>query len=170
MGGTSSRDGPRGAIAGRHNRPLAGIYPFLYFVHERMGNLWRALEWTGLCLGIVAAAFAVTFAVARRLILRHVQGELGQNALLLSAAARVGGYDGSADGGRPSLAVGILMLLSSGLYFHSWSGRREVFIPGPSISWIGVSEEREGSGVEKHRIVVRFLDASGKQDGVAIRL
>ena len=62
------------------------------------------------------------------------------------------------------------MLLSSGLYFHSWIGRREVFIPGPSISWIGVSEARAGSAVEKHRIVVRFLNASGKQDGVAIRL
>jgi hypothetical protein len=135
-----------------------------------MGNLWRVLEWTGLCLGIIIAAFAVTFAVARRLILGHVQVELGQNALLLSAAAQVGGYNGSSEGRRPSLAMGILMLLSTGLYFHSWSGRHEVFIPGPSISWIGVSEQREGSGVRRQRIVVRFLNASGKQDGVAIRL
>jgi hypothetical protein len=132
-----------------------------------MGNLWRVLEWTGLGLGIIIAALAVTFALARRRILRRVQGELGQNALLLAAGARVGGYDG---GRRPSLAVGILMLLSSGLYFHSWSGRREVFIPGASISWIGVPEEPEGGRVEGHSIVVRFLNASGKQDGVAIRL
>ena len=61
------------------------------------------------------------------------------------------------------------MLLSGGLYFHSWTGRREVFIPGASISWIGVPEP-EGGRTEGHRIVVRFLDASGKQDGVAIRL
>ena len=114
-------------------------------------------------LGVLIAAFAVTFVVARRRILRRVRGELGQNALLLAAVARVGGYNGSAEGRRPSLAIGILMLLSSGLYFHSWTGRREVFIPGPSISWIGVSEGREGSRVEGHRIVVRFLDASGNR-------
>jgi hypothetical protein len=149
---------------------LAGVRRFLYFVHGLMGNLWRALEWIGLGLGIVIAAFAVTFAFVRRRILRNVQGELGQNALLLAAGARVGGYNGSSEGRRPSLALGILMLLSSGLYFHSWTGRREVFIPGPSISWIGVSEGREGSRVNRHRIVVRFLDAEGKQDGVAIRL
>ena len=53
------------------------------------------------------------------------------------------------------------MLLASGLYFHSWFGSREVFVSGPSISWIGVSDAR---------IVVRFLNTVGKQDGVAIRL
>ena len=135
-----------------------------------MGNFWRVLEWIGLCLGIVIAGLAVTFALARRRILRHVQGELGQNALLLATGARVGGYDGLAEGQRPRLAVGILMLLSSGLYFHSWTGRREVFIPGASISWIGVPEEPEGGRAEGHRIVVRFLNASGKQDGVAVHL
>ncbi len=128
------------------------------------------LEWIGLCLGIVIATFAMTFAIARRRVLRHVRGELGQDALLLAAGARVGGHNGTSPGTRPSVAIGILMLLSSGLYFHSWGGRREVFIPGPSISWIGVSESREGSRMERHRIVVRFLNASGKEDGVAIRL
>ena len=135
-----------------------------------MGYLWRMLEWIGLCLGIVIAALAMTFAIARRRVLRHVRGELGQDALLLAAGARVGGQNGSTAGKRPPVSLGILMLLSSGLYFHSWTGRREVFIPGPSISWIGVSESRGGSRTERHRIVVRFLNASGKEDGVAIRL
>jgi hypothetical protein len=139
-----------------------------------MGYFWRMLEWIGLCLGFVIAALAVTFAIARRRVLHHVRSELGQDALLMTAGARVGGQNGSASGKRPGkrpqVSIGILMLLSSGLYFHSWTGRREVFIPGPSISWIGVSESREGSRVERHRIVVRFLNASGKEDGVAIRL
>lgn len=128
------------------------------------------LEWIGLCLGIVIAAVAMSFAVARRRVLRHVRAELGKDALLLSAGARLGGNNGSSPGTRPHSAMGILVLLSSGLYFHSWGGRREFFIPGPSISWIGVSEAREGGRVERHRIMVRFLNASGKEDGVAIRL
>ena len=127
-----------------------------------MGYLWRLLEWIGLCLGVVIAGLAMTFAMVRRRVFRQVRGELGQDSLLLAAGARVAGSNGT--------SFGILMLLSSGLYFHSWSGRREVFIPGPSISWIGVSESREGSRVARHRIVVRFLNASGKEDGVAIRL
>ena len=136
-----------------------------------MGYLWRVLEWIGLGLGIAVVAFTAAFVAARRRILRHVRAELGQDSLLLAAGARVGGTDGVTNGERHAApASGILMLLSSGLYFHSWIGLREVFIPGPSISWIGVSESHAGRRGERHRIVVRFLNASGKQDGVAISL
>ncbi len=133
-----------------------------------MGDLWNVLEWIAMGLGIAVAALAAAFAVLRRRILRHVRRELGQESLLLAAGARVGGANGGA--GRPPAAAGILMLLSTGLYFHSWIGLREVFIPGPSISWIGVSEVSAGRRGERHRVVVRFLNASGKQDGVAINL
>ena len=136
-----------------------------------MAYLWGVLEWIGLGLGIAAAACAAAFVAARGRIMKHVRKELGQDSLLLAAGARVGGYDGVANGaGSASPSSGILMLLSSGLYFHSWIGLREVFIPGPSISWIGVSEPPAGRRGERHRIVVRFLNASGKQDGVAISL
>jgi len=134
-----------------------------------MRNFWTMLEWIALGLGVAVAVLAAAFAVLRRRILRHVRRELGQESLLLAAGARVGGANGHA-AGRPSAASGILMLLSTGLYFHSWIGPREVFIPGPSISWIGVSEARAGRRAERHRVVVRFLNASGKQDGVAISL
>ena len=135
-----------------------------------MANLGNVLEWVGLGLGIAVVAFAAAFGLLRRRILRHVRRELGQESLLLAAGARVGGTNGLSGGGHPSAASGILMLLSTGLYFHSWIGLRQVFIPGPSISWIGVSEARAGRRGERHRIVVRFLNASGKQDGVAISL
>jgi hypothetical protein len=160
------------ATAGARNAPrLAGGGAFLYFGHGLMGSFWGVLEWIGLGLGIVAVAFAAAFVAVRRRILRHVRAELGRESLLLSAGARVGGYNGAVNGGRHAPpSSGILMLLSSGLYFHSWIGLREVFIPGASISWIGVSEGRAGKRAERHRIVVRFLNASGKQDGVAISL
>ncbi len=102
--------------------------------------------------------------------MRHVERELGREVLLLATGARVGAYDHLADGGKAvSAAGGVLMLLTSGLYFHSWVGSREVFVPGPSISWIGVAETR-GHLSERHRIVVRFLNAAGKEDGIVIRL
>jgi hypothetical protein len=134
-----------------------------------MGNLWRVLDWIALFLGAIVAAGAVTFLFARRRIFRHVRAELGHDSLLLAAGAWVGGYSGAVEE-RGSAAPGVLMLLSTGLYFHSWVGRREVFIPGASISWIGVTDAREASRWERPRIVVRFLNAAGKEDGIAIRL
>ena len=134
-----------------------------------MGYLWRLFGWVGLFLSIVLAAFVATFVLTRRRIMRHVEEELGSDALLMAAGARVG-ESGNGENGGSSLSTGILMLLSSGLYFHSWLGSREVFVPGPSISWIGVSEARDAPRAERHRIVVRFLNAAGKEDGIAIRL
>jgi len=140
---------------------LAGHRGFLYFVRGAMGNLWRLFEWIGLSLGIGIAGLLAAFLRVRARILRRVQAELGREALLISTGARVGEYDHAADHATSSARVGILMLLASGLYFHSWIGSREVFVSGPSISWIGVSDAR---------IVVRFLNAAGKEDGIAIQL
>jgi hypothetical protein len=133
-----------------------------------MGNLWRLLEWIGLALGFVMAGIVVQFAVTRRRILRHVEEALGKNAPLLTTGARVGA-NGSAERGRPSVS-GMLILLDGGLYFRSWFGGREVFVPGPSISWIGVSEAPDTHRRDRHRIVVRFLNAEGKEAGIAIQL
>jgi hypothetical protein len=135
-----------------------------------MENFCAALEWIGLFLGTAIVGLACGFLFVRRRVLRHVRSELGKEAMLLATGARVGASNGN--GSRPTHAgsLGVLMLLSTGLYFHSWVGNRELFVPGASISWIGVSELRGGPRSERHRIVVRFLNTSGKEDGISIRL
>ena len=137
-----------------------------------MGNLYAALEWTGLLLGTAIVGLVCGFLFVRRRILRHVKSELGREAMLLATGARVGAVSGNGNGSahQPTSALGVLMLLSTGLYFHSWVGNREVFVPGPSISWIGVSDTPRGSRSERHRIMVRFLNTAGKEDGISIRL
>ena len=134
-----------------------------------MGILWKVIEWIAFTVGAIIAGGAITFLFARRGVFRHVRAGLGRDSLLLAAGARVGAPDG---GGaqHASATAGVLMLLSSGLYFHSWIGRREVFIPGASISWIGVPDSAQVPRWERPRIVVRFLNAVGKEDGIAIRL
>jgi hypothetical protein len=134
-----------------------------------MGNLWRVLDWIAVLIGVIMAGGAAAFLITRRRIFRHVRAELGRESLLLTAGARVGGLDGAVEE-HASVAPGVLMLLSSGLYFRSWIGSREVFIPGASISWIGVTDARESLRRERPRIVVRFLNAAGKEDGITIRL
>ena len=135
-----------------------------------MENFYAALEWIGLLLGTVIVGVACGFLVVRRRILRHVESELGREAMLLATGARVGASNGNGGSRSPAGSHGVLMLLSTGLYFHSWVGNRELFVPGASISWIGVSDRKGKSRSERHRIVVRFLNTSGKEDGISIRL
>ena len=137
-----------------------------------MENLYAALEWIGLLLGAAIVGLACGFLFVRRRILRHVESELGREAMLLATGARVGtgNGNGTADGRPHGGSLGVLMLLSTGLYFHSWLGNRELFVPGPSISWIGVSERHGGPRSVRQRIVVRFLNDAGKEDGISIRL
>ena len=135
-----------------------------------MENLYAALEWIGLLLGAAIVGLACGFLFIHQRVLRHVKLELGRDALLLVTGARVGVSNGNGARRAPSGSLGVLMLLSNGLYFHSWVGNRKLFVPGASISWIGVSELRGRSRSDKHRIVVRFLNALGKEDGISIRL
>ena len=138
-----------------------------------MGIFWRVIEWIGLIAAVGIAGLAALFLVARQRILRGVVSDLSGEKLLLVAAARAAEYNGAGappSAERPRGAAGILMLFGSGLYFRSWVGRREVFVSGPAISWIGVFDRHEGNRAERHRIVVRFLNASGKEDGISVRL
>jgi hypothetical protein len=164
--------GKRATVGFRTGALLAAGEQFLYFVLGAMGDLGRLLGWVGACLAVAIAGMTTAFFLIRRRIVERVRVDLGTTNLLLATTARVGENGKVHDGETAShhSATGILMLLSSGLYFHSWIGEREVFVPGSSISWIGVSDARAVPRNERHRIVVRFLNASGKEDGISIRL
>jgi len=110
---------------------------------------------------------AVLAAAARRRVLRRTAAELPEERLLLSAVARAAAWDGTRNRASAGAAVGQLMLFASGLYFHSYTGARELVVAGAAISWIGVPEGRRGG---RGRIVVRFLNAAGKEDAVTLQL
>jgi len=131
------------------------------------------MEWIGLILAVGVAGMAALFVAARRRILRGAAEGLPGEKLLLAAGARAAEYDhGNGHRAVPRFGgvAGILMLFATGLYFRSWVGRRELFVAGPAISWIGVEDQQEGHRAERHRIVVRYLTASGKEDGIALQL
>jgi len=138
-----------------------------------MGILWRVVEWIGLILAAGGAGIAALFVAARRRILHGAAAGLPGERLLLAAGARAAEYEhgnGHRSPARTGGVAGILMLFATGLYFRSWVGRRELFVAGPAISWIGVADTQEGHRLDRHRIVVRYLTASGKEDGVALQL
>jgi hypothetical protein len=135
-----------------------------------MGNLYGIAEWIGLLLGGLIVAAVLAFLILRRRLIVRVEAELGRDCVLLVAASRMGFSP------KP-MEPGLLMLLATGLYFHSWFADRELFIPGPSITYIGVSDALSGAAGgasggmrERHAIVLRFLNTAGKEDGLLIRL
>jgi len=135
-----------------------------------MGGLSGVFQWIGLSLGILIAMSGLAFLFIRWRIMRGVRVEMGRDAVLLAAGARVGAFRSGPSTRASRSFFGLLMLLSTGLYFRSWRGGGEVFIPGASISWIGVPDTPGVRGAARHAIVIRFLNAAGKEDGVVIRL
>ncbi len=94
------------------------------------------------------------------------EGASGMRSTAVRSAARAS----SATRTATVSASGVLMLLSKGLYFHSWIGHHQVFIAGASISWIGVTQAPSGHRSARPCIAVRYLRADGKEDGITIRL
>lgn len=134
-----------------------------------MGNLYGIAEWIGLAAGGLVVAALLAYILLRRRLIARVEAELGRDCALLVTSCRIGFSS------KP-MEPGLLMLLATGLYFHSWLADRELFIPGPSITYIGVSDAftgvsgaRGGRG-QRHAIVLRFLNTAGKEDGLLIRL
>jgi hypothetical protein len=127
------------------------------------------LEWIGLILGAAIAGVLLGMLVVRWRLVRRVQRELGKEKVLLVTNSRLGILTAARKSRRP-LDAGILMLLKSGLYYHSWFSRREIFIPGPSITYIGVADGRDGKSLSRGSVILRFLNTLGKEDGVVIRL
>ncbi len=131
--------------------------------------LARLLGWIGLTLGIAVAAVLVAAAVVRWRVLARIRGELGSDKVLLVSSSRLGTLE-EPHGARRLAHAGILALLQGGLYYHSWLGRRELFVPGPAITYIGIGEPTNGRSRERNAVVLRFLNTMGKEDGVIIRI
>ena len=125
------------------------------------------LVWIGSILGAAIAGVCLGMLAVRVRLVRRVQRELGREKLLLVTSSSLGSL---AAGGKthPVQDAGILMLLKSGLYYHSWFSRRELYIPGPAITYIGIADG--GDGHARGRVILRFLTTLGKEDGVTIRL
>ncbi len=127
------------------------------------------LDWIGLFFGAVITGGLCGLAIVRFRLVRRVQEEVGKDRVLLVASSRLGTVREK----RPPwafLEIGILMLLETGLYYHSWLSRKEMFISGPSITYIGVADAANGKTKDRGEITLHFLNALGKEDGVTIRL
>jgi hypothetical protein len=132
------------------------------------------LALSGLVLGTLAAAAFLAFAVVRWRLARRIAAALGPGKIMLTAPARLE-HLGPAPADPPAGADsprghGLLVLLPGGLYFHTWLGDRELFVAGPSITYIGVPDVGTRGRGARGPIALRYLNAAAKEDGIAIRL
>ncbi len=149
--------------------------------------LTRLLGWIGLAFGVAAASVLVAAAAVRWRLLARIRAELGRDKVLLVSSTRLGAL-GEREGAPGLRHAGILALLQGGLYYHSWLGRKELFVPGPAITYIGIGAPGNGRSRERNAgspsgrpgtrrpsgvpawVVLRFLNTKGKEDGVIIRI
>ncbi len=73
------------------------------------------------------------------------------------------------DGGNVR-GPGTLVLAHDGLHFQARSERRELFIPGSTIVYLGCSLSFRERTLEREALVVHYLNGQGRQEGAGFRV
>lgn len=132
------------------------------------------LGWIALALGALIAGSFLAYGLLRWRLVRRITSALGPGKTVLSSAARLSplaAVDGHEHSSQESIkGSGLIMLVAGGLYFHSWLGDRELFVAGPSITYIGVPNGGQGRRRSRGPMTLRYLNNEGKEEGTKIRL
>ena len=79
-------------------------------------------------------------------------------------------YGLDSEPGGPLRSAGALVLLKHGIYYRARYAKRELLIPGSSITYIGVSNVHKGKDLHQSVVVLQFLNQEGKEDKAAFRM
>jgi hypothetical protein len=79
-------------------------------------------------------------------------------------------YGLESEPGGPLRSAGALVLLRHGIYYRARYATRELYIPGPAITYIGVSNVHKGKDLHQTVVVLQFLSQDGKEEKAAFRM
>jgi hypothetical protein len=79
-------------------------------------------------------------------------------------------YGLESESGGPLRSAGALVLLKGGIYYRARFAKRELFVPGSSITYIGVSNVHKGKDLHQSVVVLQFLNQDGREDRAAFRM
>jgi hypothetical protein len=79
-------------------------------------------------------------------------------------------YGLESEPGGPLRSTGALVLLRDRLYYRARFANRELSIPGPSITHIGVTDTHKGKPLHQYVVAIRFLNAAGQEEKAAFRM
>jgi hypothetical protein len=120
--------------------------------------------------------FAVVFLVImigmvylRQRDTKRVQEKFDRSQIIITSFG-VNYFGLESEPGGPLRSSGALVLVKDGLWYRARFANRELFIPGPSITYIGVTHTHKGKELHQHVIAIHFLNSEGKEEKAAFRL
>jgi hypothetical protein len=124
-------------------------------------------NWLVLALLFLAVIFYLAYMrqrETRRILSRFAKEEI----IITSFGVNYYGLD--SEPGGPLRSSGALVLVKNGVYYRARFARRELFIPGASITYIGVSNQHKGKDLHQNVVVIQFLSPEGREDKAAFRI
>ena len=124
-------------------------------------------SWLVFALLFLAIMFYLAYMRQRET--RRILARFDKSQIILTSFG-VNYYGRDSEPGGPLRSSGALVLVKSGLYYRARFANRELFVPGPSITYIGVSNQHKGKDLHQNVVVIHFLNEEGKEEKAAFRI
>jgi hypothetical protein len=79
-------------------------------------------------------------------------------------------YGLESEPGGPLRSAGALVLLKGGIYYRARFAKRELYIPGSAITYIGVTNVHKKKDLHQTVVVLQFLSPEGREERAAFRI
>ena len=89
---------------------------------------------------------------------------------IITTSFGVNYYGLESEPGGPLRSAGALVLLKNGIYYRARLVKRELFIPGSAITYVGVTNVHKGKDLHQTVVVLQFLNPEGKEEKAAFRI
>jgi hypothetical protein len=79
-------------------------------------------------------------------------------------------YGLESEPGGPLRSAGALVLLKDGIYYRARFAKRELYIQGSAITYIGVTNVHKDKDLHQSVVVLQFLSPEGREERAAFRI
>ncbi|MFP4267600.1 MAG: hypothetical protein ACLFNZ_09870 [Spirochaetaceae bacterium] len=123
-----------------------------------------------LIMGFIIFGLIIFLAVMRSVESRRVHNKFSSDSILLTAFG-VNYFGLSSEPGKPLRSAGSLVLVREGLYYRARFLKREVFIPGDTISSLEVVDYHKGINLHQKALAINFRNKDkGSPDRAVFRI
>ena len=124
-------------------------------------------SWLVFALLFLGILFYLAF--IRQLESRRITRKFELKRIILSGFG-VNYFGLESEPGGPLRSSGALVLLKDGLYYRARFAKRELFIPGSAITYIGITDAHKNKPLHQQVIIIQFLNQDGKEEKAAFRI
>lgn len=118
---------------------------------------------------VIFAGVIAYIAVMQRVETRRVMNKFAEGSIVFMSFG-VNYYGLETEPGGPARSSGTLAFIKDGLYYRARHTRRELFIPGGTITNIEIIDQHKGKPLHQKVVGIIFLNQDGKVDRAAFRI